>query len=256
MRPILLIVFVLIFSSATLIWIMNDPAMESWQHGPVLSRVAHWIHLTEDPFQPTTSSMDNKNQNKPPHPLKRLADLERQSSSLAAQLSSLTAQLNQLESTMETNLSSYGARLEPLEAAVTQINLSAHDARLESLEETMTQQKEQADQRGIRLDTLENLPQLRMESGIFSADKEDKRWKLANMFSKKRVLAQRIEFSAPFKAPPRVVLGLIGIELSEKTNNFQLSAVDVDSLGFTLQFETKSEERADEVSIDWAAFGR
>ncbi len=75
------------------------------------------------------------------------------------------------------------------------------------------------------------------------------------MFSKKRLLKQRIDFPHSFTAPPKVVLGITTIELMSVKTRLRVNATKTDKAGFTIHFETKSDTRIGEVNIDWTAFG-
>jgi hypothetical protein len=129
-----------------------------------------------------------------------------------------------------------------------QVAIISDSSRLDRLEATLAEQQ-------LKLNLLKEVKQIRVESGAFLAKKGAKQWKLANMFSKKRVLKQRIYFPNSFTASPKVVLGITTIELTSEKNRLRVNATKIDKAGFTINFETKSDTRIGEVNIDWAAFG-
>ncbi|MBF0381043.1 MAG: H-type lectin domain-containing protein [Magnetococcales bacterium] len=106
-----------------------------------------------------------------------------------------------------------------------------------------------------QLSTLAKTEQLRVENGIILAEKGSKKWKLANMFSKKRNFSKRVNFTTPFKQPPKILLGITTIELLNEKTKLQAKTSKIDKSGFTITLETKSDSRVGEVSVDWAAFG-
>jgi preprotein translocase subunit Sec63 len=227
MRPIVFILFFMIFASASLVWVLNDPDMQSFRDGPIISTIAG-LTAQENRADVTTAPK------KMPKRVNPLVALEKK-------LATLTARLLQVEN--RPIKSSDDSRLEKLEALI-----NAQQA------EINTQRTEINAQRA-ELVVLTQVEKLHIDSGFVLAKKSDKSWKMANMFSKKRNLERRVSFTSSFTAPPKVVLGITSIELLNEKTRFKARAVSIDSTGFTMQLETKSDSRIGEVSIDWAAFG-
>ncbi|MBF0453445.1 MAG: H-type lectin domain-containing protein [Magnetococcales bacterium] len=229
MRPIVIVVFFLIFSAATLVWIMNDPEMRSWKNAPVLSTIAKYSGQTSTELpipSPLSSARESAGQQA------GVAD-----EAIFQQLSLLQSHLARLEGTANQTAQRDGGRLEALELA-------------------LTQQKAEIKAQKEKMERLKQGEAIRLDGGTLKVEKGDRNWKLSNMFSKKRVLEQKITFSTPFLSAPKVVLGLSTIELL--TEKIRLSALplSIEPTGFTLQLETKSDAKAGDVSVDWVAFGQ
>ncbi|MBF0260678.1 MAG: H-type lectin domain-containing protein, partial [Magnetococcales bacterium] len=107
-------------------------------------------------------------------------------------------------------------------------------------------------------ETLESRPKVvesRLESGAVVARQEDKGWRIANLFQREREFRERVPFEKGFARPPRVVLGVVGMEPGQERLHFQLSVEGVDATGFTLLVMTRAEERPRELRVSWSAFG-
>ncbi|MBF0212946.1 MAG: H-type lectin domain-containing protein [Magnetococcales bacterium] len=96
----------------------------------------------------------------------------------------------------------------------------------------------------------------RLESGSVTAKQEDKEWKLANLFNRAREFRQRVEFPRPFAKPPKVIMGMVGMDFNQEKIQFVASAEEIDAKGFTVLFVTRAEERPREVRVEWLAFGQ
>ncbi|MBF0342504.1 MAG: H-type lectin domain-containing protein, partial [Magnetococcales bacterium] len=137
--------------------------------------------------------------------------------------------------------------------------------RLNALEEERRLREEAAKEQLAALDArirqlesrLAVLPEpQRLESGAVLARQDDKEWHLANLFTRVREFRQRVEFSQSFAVPPRVTLGVMGMDLGPDRIHFQASAFEIDTRGFTLLLITRAEERPRELQLEWMAFGR
>ncbi|MBF0273055.1 MAG: H-type lectin domain-containing protein [Magnetococcales bacterium] len=105
------------------------------------------------------------------------------------------------------------------------------------------------------LQALMPTPGERLESGSVLARQEDKEWRLASLFTRAREFRQRVAFSKPFAQPPRVMMGLVGIDFNQEKIQFLVSAEEVDAGGFTVLLVTRVEDRPREVRVSWLAFG-
>ncbi|MBF0447413.1 MAG: hypothetical protein HQL67_04355 [Magnetococcales bacterium] len=232
MRPIVFFLFFMIFSAAALVWIMNDPEMESWKEGPLSAFVTLF---TGQSVGNGESGVANPADEKPVSRAE-LKQLERR-------ITQLQSQLAQTRNNVKETLSTGDPRLDNLELAVT-----AHENRLQL-------QNQRQEQLGMEISTLRSVVGIRVETGVFVAAKMDKNWKLSNMFSKKRVLEQRVAFLTSFSSPPKILLSISGLELSNERGRISTTPIDIEEGGFTLQIESKSDTRVGEVSVSWAAFG-
>ncbi|GAB0057663.1 hypothetical protein SIID45300_01995 [Candidatus Magnetaquicoccaceae bacterium FCR-1] len=109
-----------------------------------------------------------------------------------------------------------------------------------------------------RVEKLESLPrsvEMRLESGALVVRQDDKGWRIANLFQREREFRERVTFEKGFAAPPRVMLGVVGMEPGQERLHFQLSVEGVDAAGFTLLVMTRAEERPRELRVGWSAFG-
>jgi hypothetical protein len=229
MRLVVFIVFFVIFSAATLVWIMNDPDMSSWKHSSVLSVVDN---LTGQASDVPPVPLGNVKPKEVDPMVKALAGIEKR-------LSVLTTRFSKIEK-------GFVDRKKPQPGL-----------RLEKIEETITEQESRLKSQQNEISVLKKKSAaLRMENGILLSKKGDKNWQLANMFSKKRILQQRVNFATPFSTPPKITLGITTIELLNEKTRVRAQTSTIETTGFTLQLETKSETRIGEISINWAAFGR
>ncbi|MBF0192549.1 MAG: H-type lectin domain-containing protein [Magnetococcales bacterium] len=105
------------------------------------------------------------------------------------------------------------------------------------------------------LQALMPTPGERLESGSVLARQEDKEWRLASLFTRAREFRQRVAFSKPFAQPPRVMMGLVGIDFNQEKIQFLVSAEEVEAGGFTALLVTRAEERPREIRVSWLAFG-
>ncbi|MBF0095914.1 MAG: H-type lectin domain-containing protein [Magnetococcales bacterium] len=95
---------------------------------------------------------------------------------------------------------------------------------------------------------------LQMDNGFVLVKKGDSNWKLTDIFARLRQFRQRVTFAKPFAQPPRIMLGITLIELPAEKLRLQTRAEEIDSNGFTLVFESRSESRIEEMQVDWFAF--
>jgi hypothetical protein len=199
MRPIVFVLFFIIFSTAIGVWVMNDPKQTFFKDDKKTAvapqKDGSYIPATTK----TTKTID------------------------------LTARA----------IAKLKERIK---------NLENNSAILGKLEGKIAAQQSQ-------LKSIAKIEQLRVENGVLQAKKGSKNWKLANMFSKKRLFSKRVDFPTPFKLPPKILLGITTIELLNEKTKLQTNAIKIDSSGFTITLETKSDTRIGEVSINWAAFG-
>ncbi|MBF0588370.1 MAG: H-type lectin domain-containing protein [Magnetococcales bacterium] len=104
-----------------------------------------------------------------------------------------------------------------------------------------------------RLEWL-NYQMVSMDGGSLDVDRTDPKWRLDDIFSKRRVFEQEIRFKQPFSAPPQVILGLRHLSVGEQSLNLVMVANKVQADGFILRLETRSDERLRAVGLDWTAF--
>ena len=211
MRPIVIFIFFLIFAAATMVWVLNDPQMKSWQEGPILSTFAKLGGIAPSAEQPA--------------PAVPVAIKEKAVDPTAKLISALTERLNSLEA-----------------------DIKLQNAKI------VAQQSLLATNRATITD-LQKLPTFRVENGFILAKKGEADWKLTNLFSKKRIFTQRVDFTTPFTTPPKIHLGILNLELITPQTRLRTIATNVDITGFTLEMESKSEEKIGEISVSWAAFG-
>ncbi|MBF0445983.1 MAG: H-type lectin domain-containing protein [Magnetococcales bacterium] len=200
MRPIVFVLFFLVFSTAIGVWVMNDPKQTFFK---------------DDKKTAVTQQKD------------------------ATDIPATTKTVKTIDATSKA-ITKLTERIQTLE--------ENNSAILIKLEEKIAAQQSQ-------LNTIAKTEQLRVENGVLQADKGSDNWKLANLFSKKRLFSKRIDFITPFKLPPKIILGITTIELLNEKTKLQTSASQIDNAGFTITLETKSDTRIGEVSVDWAAFG-
>ncbi len=224
MRPSVVILFLLIFASASLIWIANDPKMEAVRDGSIISGMVGGD-------EPDTSSKPATTKAKPQP--------------------ALDAQTRRVV-TLEESVSALGRRLSQVEK---QLAASRDSDIIKGLQEALAAQETAIAAQNTEMDALRKAAPLRIESAVINVQKGDKGWKLANMFSKKRLYRKRIDFATAFNAPPSIVIGISDIEFLNEKTRLRSSAVDIDVGGFTLELESRSDSRIGEVGISWAAFG-
>ena len=93
-----------------------------------------------------------------------------------------------------------------------------------------------------------------LENGSVLAKKTDAEWTLTDMFSRLRQHRQAVVFSQDFPVPPKIMLGITMLDLPEEKVRFLARAEEIDTHGFTLVFESRSDSRIEEVQVDWLAF--
>ncbi|MBF0178562.1 MAG: hypothetical protein HQM03_00905 [Magnetococcales bacterium] len=152
-------------------------------------------------------------------------------------------------------------------AVVARQEKMALEQRLALLETRSQQQKEHWDGQMAELDAMTKRlqeaeanatrePPLRLEQGSVAAKPEDREWKLANLFSRTREFRGRVAFASPFARPPQVMLGIVLLDVQHDKIRFHATPEAIDESGFTMLFESRSEERPREVKVAWLAFGR
>ncbi|WP_130470472.1 H-type lectin domain-containing protein [Candidatus Magnetaquicoccus inordinatus] len=140
--------------------------------------------------------------------------------------------------------------------------LPAVQERLHSVEERlqkMTQDSSLAErvteaERKLLLLSNRPAPTLQMENGSVIAKKGDSNWKLTDIFARLRQYRHRVTFLQPFAHPPKIVLGITLLELPAEKVRLHSRAEEIDTQGFTLVFESRSESRIEEMQVDWFAF--
>ncbi|MBF0614702.1 MAG: hypothetical protein G8237_13195 [Magnetococcales bacterium] len=134
-------------------------------------------------------------------------------------------------------------------------SLARLETHISTLEKEVLVQRSRIEELSQRL-AARDQGQDALESGSVTARQEDKEWKLANLFSRVREYRQRVEFARAFSVTPRVVLGIVGLDVNLEKIHFQASAEEIDAKGFTLLLMTRAEERPREVRVEWLAYGR
>ncbi|MBF0160734.1 MAG: H-type lectin domain-containing protein [Magnetococcales bacterium] len=89
--------------------------------------------------------------------------------------------------------------------------------------------------------------------GSVAIKKGDPDWKLTDLFSRSRQYRQRILFAHPFAHPPHILLGITLLDLPGEKIRFHARPEEIDTQGFTLTLETRSEARLEEIHMDWIA---
>ncbi len=95
---------------------------------------------------------------------------------------------------------------------------------------------------------------LPMDGGSVDVTHTDPDWHLNDIFTKRRVYEKRIPFKRHFGVTPTVILGLRHLHVGQNELHLALKAKKIDSGGFTLRMETRSDERLRAIGVDWMAF--
>eukprot|EP00161_Ancyromonas_sigmoides_P016192 TRINITY_DN430_c0_g1_i3.p1 TRINITY_DN430_c0_g1~~TRINITY_DN430_c0_g1_i3.p1 ORF type:complete len:531 (-),score=261.20 TRINITY_DN430_c0_g1_i3:49-1641(-) len=98
---------------------------------------------------------------------------------------------------------------------------------------------------------------LKIESGVYTQDVSDDRFRPLQTGYGDRVYDKRIEFNKPFERPPFVHLALSGFDVDDNADlRLKLEAIEIDRYGYTLQVHTWSTTRVRDVAVDWVAYSR
>ncbi|MBF0134666.1 MAG: H-type lectin domain-containing protein [Magnetococcales bacterium] len=96
----------------------------------------------------------------------------------------------------------------------------------------------------------------RLEGGSVLTSIQNMEWRLADLISGRREFRREVVFATPFASPPRIVLGITRLEVTEGQPRFGVTAQQVEESKFVLVFETRAETRIREAQVDWLAFGK
>lgn len=141
--------------------------------------------------------------------------------------------------------------------ATSTATMTTQQQKMVALEQTLEQQLAKLRTLEQKADHLALLDQRLavLENGSSTVKKRDKGWKLIDMFSRLRQLRRNIAFVKPFSTLPKIMLGITLINIpGEQHMRFFVRAEEVTTHGFTLVFETRSDNRIEEAQVDWLAF--
>ena len=101
---------------------------------------------------------------------------------------------------------------------------------------------------------------MRIENGRYCAGEFHERCGLAGSgVSRKRIFTDRIHFSRPFEAAPKVLIAVSGFDISDFGDSFRSSldvqAAHITAEGFTVQFNAYESSRVRSLTVDWLAVG-
>lgn len=98
---------------------------------------------------------------------------------------------------------------------------------------------------------------MKLQSGtVVNGSYQDATWKLHQGPVAERVFTRTVTFESKFAKPPKVVIGLSGLDGDgTKNNRVQVTAKDITESGFVVEYKTWFDTVLYTVWANWLAYG-